>query len=44
MESLNNQQIIEQYNNSGTMLNEILNTGLYRHNQVLHGRVIHGNV
>jgi len=25
---------------SGNTLNEILNTGLYRHNQVTHGRIL----
>lgn len=60
MKSLNNQQILEQYNKgksivlftskdtillkqaytSGNILNEILNTGLYRHNRVTHGRIL----
>lgn len=60
MESLNNQQIIEQYNKGCTIVlftckdtillklnvscsdtvNEILNTGLYRHNLVTHGRIL----
>lgn len=60
MKSLNNQQIIEQYNKDKSIVlftskdtillklnvscsdtvNEILNTGLYRHNRVTHGRIL----
>ena len=60
MKSLNEQQLIEQYNKGYTIvlftsidtillklnvscsdtLNEILNTGLYRHNLVTHGRIL----
>ena len=60
MKTINNQQIIEQYNKGytivlftckdtillkldytgGNILKEILNTGLYRHNRVTHGRIL----